>query len=322
MMIFLMRRSSLALLAIATLATSCESGSLSNSTSPDAASGTIADQGVGTLEFRANGEDFVRQGFTSSDGWAIQFDHVYVTLSDLTAFAADSAIAQADGAEPQLADTQADNQTDDQTKALHADKAPKPGDVQHSQPMGEASAAVAVDGAQTVDLAAGDEQAETILVQSLDAPATQFKGLAWNLVPAPTGPAEGNVIQLVGQAEKEGRTIDFVIGWDQPYAYACGEFVGDERKGIVKSGEAADVEATFHFDHIFGDGEAPADDEINTGAAGFEPFAALAQGDRVEVNRETLEAQLPPEDYATLQKTFAGLGHVGEGHCDAQVLDL
>jgi len=43
----------------------------------------------GTLQFHANGEDFVRQGFVSKDGWAITFDHVYVTLADATAYQSD-----------------------------------------------------------------------------------------------------------------------------------------------------------------------------------------------------------------------------------------
>jgi len=37
---------------------------------------------TGKLQFYANGEDFVRQGFVSKDGWSISFDHVYITLSD------------------------------------------------------------------------------------------------------------------------------------------------------------------------------------------------------------------------------------------------
>ena len=38
----------------------------------------------GTLAFQANGEDFVRQGFVAKDGWTIDFDHVYVTLAEVT----------------------------------------------------------------------------------------------------------------------------------------------------------------------------------------------------------------------------------------------
>ena len=43
----------------------------------------------GTLSLVANGEDFVRQGFVSKDGWRISFDHVYVTLADVAAYQTD-----------------------------------------------------------------------------------------------------------------------------------------------------------------------------------------------------------------------------------------
>jgi len=41
---------------------------------------------TGRLQVYANGEDFVRQGFVSKDGWSINFDHVYITLADITAY--------------------------------------------------------------------------------------------------------------------------------------------------------------------------------------------------------------------------------------------
>ncbi|MEL6321457.1 MAG: DUF4382 domain-containing protein, partial [Cyanobacteria bacterium J06626_14] len=72
---------------------------------------------------------------------------------------------------------------------------------------------------------------------------------------------------------------------------------------------------TFHFDHIFGDGDAPAEDPINTGALGFEPLAALASDGQLDVNTAMLEQQLSAEAYSVLEETVAGLGHVGEGHC-------
>lgn len=118
-----------------------------------------------------------------------------------------------------------------------------------------------------------------------------------------------------GVAQKDGRTIDFMINVDKQLAYTCGEYVGEERKGFLNGGESGELETTFHFDHIFGDGEAPADDPINTGALGFEPLAALATGDTLEVDLATLESELSSEDYQTLEKAIAGLGHVGEGHC-------
>jgi len=49
-------------------------------------SGCAGSGATGNLKFYANGEDFVRQGFVSKDGWAITFDHVYINLSDIAAY--------------------------------------------------------------------------------------------------------------------------------------------------------------------------------------------------------------------------------------------
>ena len=40
----------------------------------------------GTLEFTANGEDFARSGFTSMDGWAVTFTHVYLCVKNPKAY--------------------------------------------------------------------------------------------------------------------------------------------------------------------------------------------------------------------------------------------
>ena len=238
-----------------------------------------ADSGVGQLAVRANGEDFVRQGFVSKDGWQISFDHVYVHLAEVKAYQSDPPF----------------NPEGDDTP--------------------EASVEVLLLESETIDLAAGDDNAEPILVSEVEAPAGRYNALAWKMVPASDGPAAGQTLQLVGSAEKDGRTVGFTLNINQPYTYVCGDYIGDERKGILTSGEAADLEATFHFDHIFGDGEAAPDDDINTGALGFEPLAALAEGDQLTVDMATLSNQLSEADFALLETALVGLGHVGEGHC-------
>ena len=119
----------------------------------------------------------------------------------------------------------------------------------------QAKEKVVLDKTHTVDLAAGGEDAEPILVEAVaDAPAGQYNALSWKMVKAETRPAEGQTLVMVGTAEKEGQTLDFTIALNQPLEFVCGEFVGDERKGILTQGSTADVEATFHFDHLFGDG--------------------------------------------------------------------
>ncbi len=118
------------------------------------------------------------------------------------------------------------------------------------------------------------------------------------MVKATSGSAAGYSLVIIGTAEKDGQSVDFTINIEEECGYSCGEYVGDERKGILEKGGTADLEMTFHFDHIFGDAETPLDDELNLGALGFEPFADLAEDGKVDLNMAELH-----------------LGHVGEGHC-------
>lgn len=238
-----------------------------------------AESGVGTLTLVANGEDFVRQGFVTKDGWGVQFDHLYVTLADIAAYQTDPPFDASTGEAPQ----------------------------------GEA---VTIAGPITLDLAAGDENAAPLTIGEIaDAPAGHYNALGWRMTPAGDGDAAGATIALLGTAAKDGATINFAITDATEYAYNCGEFVGDMRKGVITDGGATDLEATFHFDHVFGDAETPADDALNVGALGFDPLAALAEGNTVELTTADLESLLSADEYAKLLDTLATLGHVGEGHC-------
>jgi hypothetical protein len=239
----------------------------------------------GTLQFNANGEDFVRQGFVSKDGWAITFDHVYITLADATAYQSDPPYDPHEGGEVQ------------------------------------AQVKVGLDGTHTVDLAEGGEDAPPILMGEVkDAAVGHYNALSWQMVQATSGSAAGYSLAVVGQAEKEGQTVNFTIEVEQEYEYTCGEYVGDERKGILQEGGTADLEMTFHFDHIFGDAETPLDDELNVGALGFEPFAALVGGaGTLRADLSGLRADLSAGDYQKLLDILPTLGHVGEGHCHCEV---
>lgn len=220
---------------------------------------------VGTLQFHANGEDFVRQGFVSKDGWSINFDHVYITLADITAY-----------------------QTD-------------PPYNPHTGGNINGKVTVSLDKVYTVDLAEGDEDAPPILVDEVpDAPAGHYNTISWRMVRATSGPAAGYSLVIIGTAEKDGQSVDFTINVEEECEYSCGEYVGDERKGILEESGTADLEMTFHFDHIFGDAETPLDDELNLAAVGFEPFAEGAEAG------------------AVINMTEMHLGHVGEGHCHCE----
>ncbi|MBD0336914.1 MAG: DUF4382 domain-containing protein, partial [Cyanobacteria bacterium Co-bin13] len=236
--------------------------------------------GEGTLIVRANGEDFVREGFTTRDGWEMEFDHVYVTLANIAAHQTDPPF------DPQA------------TKEISAQET-----VSVAEPV-------------TVDLAEGDEGADPITVAEVKAPEGRYNALSWEMVGAPEGPAQGYSIVMQGTATRDGQTLPFVLKLSEELAFTCGDFVGDERKGILASDDEADLEATFHFDHLFGDGEAASDDEINTGALGFDPFAALAENGRVEADSQQLSERLDPAEYQQLLEILPSLGHVGEGHCE------
>jgi hypothetical protein len=244
--------------------------------------GGCAGRTDGTLQFKANGEDFVRQGFVSKDGWSISFEHVLITLSDITAY-----------------------------------QAKPPYEAHEGGPI-EAAVAVGLNGAFTVDLAEGGEDAAPILVGEAVAPEGHYNAISWKMQKAASGDAAGYSLLVVGLAEKDGRQIPFTLAIDEEYGYRCGEYVGDERKGIVTAGGTADVEMTFHFDHIFGDADTPPDDDLNQTAVGFQPFADIADGIALDADLAELESRLSSGDYTMLVDILPTLGHVGEGHCSCK----
>ena len=230
--------------------------------------------GSGQLEIRANGEDFVREGFVSKDGWSINFDSLLVTIRNVEAY-----------------------QTDPPYTAENGD-----------DPEGES---VSIAGPVTIDLAEGDASADPILVETLEATVGQYNAIGWEMVNGD----DGYTIRMIGTAEQAGQTIDFDIQVATEYRYVCGEYIGDVRKGFVDPDMADDVEMTFHFDHVFGDIDAPADDHINTGAVGFTPLAELAEDGVLNIDDATLSTELSAADYELFTEALGTLGHVGEGHC-------
>jgi hypothetical protein len=202
---------------------------------------------------------------------------------------------------------------------LHAYQADPPYDA-HAGGQPKAGTIVHLEGEYLVDLAEGGEDAPPLLVGQVDtAPVGHYNAISWEMVQAAEGPAEGYTLVLIGKAEKEGQGVPFTIRIDKEYEYTCGDYVGDERKGFLEADGMTGLEMTFHFDHIFGDAEAPMDDDLNQLAVGFDPFAALAQGGTLDVNMAQLEAQLSAQAYQMLEEILPTLGHVGEGHCHSEV---
>jgi len=238
------------------------------------------DDATGTLEFRANGEDFVREGFVSKDGWNISFDHIWVSLFNVRAH---------------------------QTNPPYD---PFAGELTRSVQM------VGLAGQLLIDLAEGDADADTILIGTVeDAPEGFYNAVAWMMTPADDGEIEGYSLVIDGVAEQDRETIDFMMRIEEDFTYTCGAFVGDERKGVLQADGTGDVELTFHFDHIFGDAGSPLDDSLNVEAPGFDMFATLATDNVVDVSLSDLEMALSADDYATFINVLPSLGHTGEGHC-------
>ncbi len=245
-------------------------------TNNEATNTTDSETGSGTISLVANGEAFAREEFATKNDWTINLDHVYVTL--------------------------------DQVKAYQSDPAFDPDQDQEITAEQEVTL---LNEAKTVDLAKGNKP---IKVSETQAPAGEYNALAWQIVSPEQGKTDSAMV-LEGTAQKDGESIDFVLNLDQPLSYQCGEYVGDVRKGILEADGETELETTFHLDHIFGDGEAEPDDDINQNAVGFEPMAELAMNNRLEADLNTLEQELSSQEYERLMGAIKGLGHVGEGHC-------
>ena len=259
--------------------------SCSSETSESNNTSTVANnQGEATLNLVANGEDFVRQGFVTKDGWTMNFDRLDVNLSDVTAYQIEGAFE------------------------------PKEGDKLDTLEYSEKVSLL--DTPKVVDLAEGEADAEPIMVTNAEVTPGFYNAVAWKIdIAEAESPLAGKTMVLQGTASKDEQVINFDISLNRPIQYLCGEYVGDERKGIIQAGETGELETTFHFDHIFGDRETSPDDALNVDALGFEPLAKLASGDSLTIDDATLDQQLSPEDQEKLTKAVIGLGHVGEGHC-------
>jgi len=242
------------------------------------------DEETGTLLFVADGEERAREGMNSKESWVMSFDHIYVTLSDMKAY-----------------------QTD------------PPYDTDQGWDI-EYQVVIDLAGKHTVDLAQPD--ADPVIVGEVaQAPAGHYNALSWVVARADSGPSEGYSILFIGTAEKDGEVIEFSLGIEFEVAYLGGDYLGDIRKGILGPGDSAEVEMTFHLDHLFGRDDRALDDPMNIEAFGFGPLAGLAVDGSVEVDLAYLETALDRETYDILVNVLTHFAHVGEGHCLAEFID-
>lgn len=229
-----------------------------------AAGGSAAAEG--TLALFANGEALATEGFLAPgltrDGWELRFDHVFVTLAGVAALQTDPPFQPEAGGRPEAVVT-----------------VPFPMAEQRTIDLTEASA----DG--------------RVPIGSLPAPEGHYNALVWSVVPAEAGDRPGQSMVFIGTATRDGESVPFTLTSSDRHDYLCGEFVGDERKGFVTEDGTADLEMTFHLDHVFGRLDKDPEDPMNLDALGFDRFAG--GGEQV------------------IELAGLHIGHVGEGHCAA-----
>jgi hypothetical protein len=241
---------------------------------------------IGKVKFQANGEDFVRKGLVSKDGWRIKFDHVYINFVDAMAYQADP---------PYNAET-------------------------GTQPNAKTNISLVVK--KTVDLAEGDDTAKPIIVNEVPAPAGKYNAISWNLKKEIEGAIAEQVMVIEGVATKGNKEVPFVLKFDREMQFICGDYVGKEPKGILPPGGTTNLEATFHFDYLFGDENKNATEKLNSNALGFQPLAAMAENGQLVADLSTLKQKLSEADYQKLIEILSNIAQVGEGDCKAVTSNL
>lgn len=269
-----MKKLTIAMLVISTLLSACTKVKETN-----------VERDYGTLRYVANGEDFIREGFLTKDRWFLEFEHVYITLGNISSY---------------------------QTNPPYQSEE---GDIVEYEDINS------LEKIYTVDLAAGDDNADPILVDQKEVTVGFYNAISWELLQAKEGDQKGNSLILQGIATKSDKSVPFYIAFDHQWQFIGGEYIGDIRKGIVKKGEQGEIEMTFHFDHLFGDGTLPVDDDLNIGALGFEPFYSAVDNDEVYIEAQDITKVLSKEEMKLLTNIFSTLGHVGEGHCYSQLVE-
>lgn len=254
---------------------------LTDTVSESSTASSTSDGTIGVLSLTANGEALVEDGFVSKDGWAIAFDHVYLTVADVVATQTPDLAEGAEGA-------------DRNAIALALTNAPT-----------------------TVDLA---KDSSLVVVKTQSVPSGYYNALEWSMVASQDTDAHPG-LQLIGTATKDNQEIAFDLALAPSYRYTCGPFIGDERKGFVteNGGEiemTVHIDHIFGDNTLSAEDEVNQD---SLGFASFAAIAqASPTPQTLKLNREGLKANLSAEDYGTLSSALHDMGHVGEGHCDTE----
>jgi hypothetical protein len=271
-------------------------------------------QATGTLQFFANGEDFIRQPFVSKDGWEIAFTNFYVNVYGPTAV--QGVVEEEEpGEQVQVA---SEGSSEGRVTPAHAghphtgisaggDHVALAGDYLvdlHQTPEDlpeERTLVGTIARKDTFDnpVLMGNYNTINFSLKPVEFSGGQYTGrcpamteeeceeAAWGMVAGDvtytirmTGTATCDGAQVCGAEEIVGFDILLLpVKYGNPYesglAWSSCAWVGDGQPGLVTANGTGEIEMTFHSDHIFGDAEGDA--EINDFAPGFGPFALLAQ---------------------------------------------
>jgi len=174
-------------------------------------------------------------------------------------------------------------------------------------------------GFHQINLARPDHEGSVYLGTLKQVPPGNYQSLRFKIKKLPQGRDKGYSLVMKGLAEKKGKTTSFTLRFSSEiFCDGKDGYAGEEVKGLIKQGKSTTVEMTFHIDHIFGDGSAPAGEHVNTGAVGFNFFHRLGgMKNRIDLDQDEMKAD---SDYPKLQKALLNLPHLGEGHCDCSLI--
>ncbi len=289
--------------------------------------GSFFDPGRGDLMFLADGEEFIRDGFVSVDDWHIEFDHVYVYLTDIYA----EQTSGISSAKPRAPASSKPSPAGDMDRSYHA------GHGSTDTTDGGTSFRVPLKGSYFVDL--HDQAGPTTLGIVTGVVAGNYDSVDFTVTPAADSTAQlkGGAAQAALDSAVAGGysmvwegvatdlaptsvTYYFRLELDEELPYVdCGP---NDPAGFVSNGGIGEAHLTFHSDHIFGDAADDWGEGVNTVALGFGPIADLgvcASGTindhNCDLTQTELQNNMPQRDYNTFINALLTIGHSGEGHC-------
>lgn len=172
-----------------------------------------------------------------------------------------------------------------------------------------------LEGDHLIDLKRGSSSRPEVSVGIVPhAESGNYQSLKFSLKQIESGEYAGYSIVLKGIAQKDDEKLPFVIKLDEELTFNGREgYVGESIKGILSDGKTSDVEMTFHFDHLFGNGEMSPEDHVNSGSPGFALFLDYTKDRSIDVNQKEMRDN---PLYGRLIQGIETLGHLGEGHCE------